>query len=334
MAARRDKNGSGTGKVIHVVFGPHGGRAPDPPPPKKRDRSPSLHDQEPVSDVFTAKEVEKLTGLTVARLRSLAKHGVVAPSAEVRGQRVYTFADLIMVRTAQGLLQRQVPMRELTSAVAALRTSIPRVTRPLSELRVVTDGKRLAVRADKGTFEAKTGQMLLDFDLGELREDVVRVLRPKTRADRQRVAFELYLRAAELDERPETVAEAEALYRRAVDLDPDLAIAYTNLGNIHFRRGEEDPAVALYQKALTIDENQPEARYNLGYVLLDRGSPKEAVVHFESAIRADGSFADAHFYLAMAYEAVGERGKARPSWKRYLELEPRGPWADVARRHL
>ncbi len=334
MASRRDDKGPSDGKVIHVVFGPNGGRAPAPPPKEARAGTFAAREVEPVADVFTAREVEKLTGLSVGRLRSLARHGVVAPSAELRGKRVYTFADLIVVRTAQGLLERDVPMRELLTAVATLRESIPRVTRPLSELRVITDGKRLVVRAERGAFEAKTGQLLLDFDVGELRDDVVRILRPKTRADRQRVAFELYLRAAELDEKPETLAEAEALYRRAVELDPDLAIAYTNLGNIHFRRGEDAQAVEHYEKALSLDGRQPEARYNLGYVLFDRGDAPKAIEHFAKAIEADGGFADAHFYLAMAYETVGDRARARPVWRRYLELEPSGAWADVARRHL
>ena len=35
-----------------------------------------------------------------------------------------------------------------------------------------------------------------------------------------------------------------------------------------------------------------------------------------------------------AYEHVGERGRARECWKRYLELEPTGTWADIARSHL
>ncbi|HSQ62362.1 MAG TPA: tetratricopeptide repeat protein [Polyangiaceae bacterium] len=48
----------------------------------------------------------------------------------------------------------------------------------------------------------------------------------------------------------------------------------------------------------------------------------------------DARFADAHFNLAMAYEQLGERGKARGHWKRYLDLEPQGTWADIARKHL
>src|SRR5262245_40447734 len=76
------------GEVIHVAFGPGGGRihnaetkAPTrssntqpevPPPPSTR---------EPVTDVFSPREVAKLLGVTVARLRSLDRSQVVSPSA-------------------------------------------------------------------------------------------------------------------------------------------------------------------------------------------------------------------------------------------------------------
>jgi tetratricopeptide (TPR) repeat protein len=176
--------------------------------------------------------------------------------------------------------------------------------------------------------------MVIDFEVRTLREDVVRVLQPKTREERQRAAFDLYRRASELDENPETMPTAEALYLQAIELDPALAIAYTNLGNIAFRRGNEPEAVQMYHRALKVDREQPEAQYNLGYVLLDRGKPAEALPYFEGAVRSDGDFADAHFYLAMTYESVGLREKARPAWRRYLELEPTGTWADIARRHL
>jgi hypothetical protein len=36
----------------------------------------------------------------------------------------------------------------------------------------------------------------------------------------------------------------------------------------------------------------------------------------------------------MAYESLGDARSARPSWSTYLELDPEGTWADIARRHL
>ncbi|MCC6899724.1 MAG: tetratricopeptide repeat protein, partial [Polyangiaceae bacterium] len=117
-------------------------------------------------------------------------------------------------------------------------------------------------------------------------------------------------------------------------LDPWLAIAYTNLGNVRFRRGDADAAEVLYRRALEIDVRQPEAQYNLGYVMLERGHPELSIPLFHGALESDSNFADAYFNLAMAYEQVGETGKARPFWKSYIALEPQGTWTEIAKRHL
>jgi len=68
--------------------------------------------------------------------------------------------------------------------------------------------------------------------------------------------------------------------------------------------------------------------------MLERGKAVDAIPYFLGAIEADPRFADAYFNLAMAYEGIGDAAKARPCWKHYLELEPAGTWAEIARKHL
>jgi tetratricopeptide (TPR) repeat protein len=325
------------GNVIHVAFGSGGGRlgqpghtngsaAPSiPPPPDGR---------EPVTDLFSRREVAKLLGVSETRLRSLDGARIVSPSGQKGKRRAYTFQDLIALRATRELLEHRVRLRDVARAIGALRQALPRVTRPLQELRIVGDGRRVLVRAEEGTFEPLTGQMVLDFQVQALRDDVVRVLRPETNPARARTAYDLYVQAGALDEDPATYDQAEELYGRAIRLDPTLAIAYTNLGNIRFRRGDEAGAEALYRRAIEVDPRQPEAHYNLGYVMLERGDARGSTAYFERALEGDPRFADAHFNLAMAWEQVGERGRARPHWRKYLELEPSGTWADVAREHL
>jgi tetratricopeptide (TPR) repeat protein len=324
-------------KIIHVVFGPGGGRvraeraalpaSPGGPAPHEPSR-------EPVTDLFTRAEVSRLLGVSSARLSSLDRTGVVSPSGRRRGRRAYTFTDLIAMRTAQGLLEQRVRLRDVTRAIAALRKSLPNVARPLVELKIASDGKRVIVYSGDGAYEPVTGQMLLDLQVSTLRDDVVRLLRPTAGKDRARTAYELYLHASQLDEDPATMDDAEALYAQALELDPWLSIAYTNLGNIRFRRHQVAEAEALYRKALTIDPRQPEAQYNLGYVMLERGEAHLAVPLFRGAIESDPKFADAYFNLAMAFEQLGEPPKARPYWKSYIDLEPEGTWTEIARRHL
>ncbi len=69
--------------------------------------------------------------------------------------------------------------------------------------------------------------------------------------------------ASAIDEHPATLDEAEELYRRVVDLDPHYAAAWTNLGNLRFRRGDEHGACVFYKRALELDPKQTEALDNL-----------------------------------------------------------------------
>jgi tetratricopeptide (TPR) repeat protein len=278
--------------------------------------------------------VAKLLGVSETRLRSLDRAKIVSPSGHRGRHRAYTFQDLIALRATRELLQHRVRLRDVARAIGVLRATLPRVTRPLQELRIVGDGRRVVVRSDAGSFEPLTGQMVLDFDVQSLKDDIVRVLRPETSPARARTAYDLYVEASTLDEDPATYDKAEELYGRAIRLDPSLAIAYTNLGNIRFRRGDEAGAEALYKRAIDMAPRQPEAHYNLGYLMLERGEARGSTAHFERALEGDPRFADAHFNLAMAWEQLGERARARPHWKKYLDLEPKGAWADVAREHL
>jgi DNA-binding transcriptional MerR regulator len=333
---RETKKRARPANVIHVAFGPGGGRLVEAPKKKSEEHPATANTraEDLVTDLFSKKEVSKLLGLSEGRLRVLDKNEIVSPSGEKGGKRAYTFQDLIALR-ATLMLAKDVGIRDVAKAIGALRRTLPRVARPLQELKIVSDGRRVVVRAPDGEkFEPTTGQLVLDFDVETLRSDVVRVLRPGSAAGRAKTAYELYTRASALDEDPATFDEAEALYVRALQLDPELAIAYTNLGNIRFRRSDEKGAEELYRRALSLDDRQPEAHYNLGYVMLERGQAKEAAHYFDRALERDPRFSDAHFNLAMALEQLGESARAKTHWKRYLELEPSGTWAEIARQHL
>ncbi|MEZ4255974.1 MAG: tetratricopeptide repeat protein [Polyangiales bacterium] len=326
--------------VIHVRFGPDGGRVavvePEEPPPARLApaRTPDrVHD--PLADLYTTGEVSRLFQLTPSRLRYWDTSGFLAPSGRVGRRRVYTFQDLIGVRVAKSLLDGGLPLQKVRKAVEALRGSLPKVTRPLAELRVVADGHSVVVRDNESMYEPTTGQLSLDFQVSALEDDVVRVLRPKvTNEAARKQAYDFYLEGCRYDEDEATFDRAEEAYRKAISLDRSLANALTNLGNLRFRRGDAREARRLYEEALAVDPTQPEAFYNLGFLLYEEGETERASVYFTQALDQDPAFADAHFNLAMALEELGRTEEARQHWESYLELDPSGPWAEVARRHL
>ena len=83
------KGGEGTGAtVIHVAFGRGGGRI-DPNAVRKDDADAGAlqvaldtvqNGREPVTDVFTRREVARLLAVSEARLRSLDRASIVSPS--------------------------------------------------------------------------------------------------------------------------------------------------------------------------------------------------------------------------------------------------------------
>src|SRR6187549_2561790 len=105
-------------KIIHVVFGPGGGRVhrrnerAESPPPEANGSA-----REPLTDLFTLSEIARLLDFSPTRLRTLDRAGVVSPSGRRRGRRAYTFADVIQLRAAQGLLEQRVRLRDVTRAI-------------------------------------------------------------------------------------------------------------------------------------------------------------------------------------------------------------------------
>jgi tetratricopeptide (TPR) repeat protein len=321
--------------IIHVDFASRMGRR-FTPARATADPVEALPDapRDPLSDMYTLRDAAKLFRLSESRLRYWEKSGFVVRSGELSGKRYYTFQDLIGLRAAKDLLDEGVAPRSVHKSLRALRESLPKVPRPLCSLRIVADGQTLVVRDQRGAYDPLTGQLVLNFDVNSLREDVVRVLKRGGRENDHKRAYESYLEGCRLDEDETTFEGAEAAYRRALQLDPSLANALTNLGNLMFKRGQQQEAEQFYRSALAIDPEQPEAFYNLGFLLYDRGDIPEAISSFKRALASDPSFADAHFNLAMAYHDAGRAAEARPHWDAYLRLDPDSQWAEIARRHL
>lgn len=294
------------------------------------DRGP---ERDPVTRTLARAEVATLFHVSVAQLRAWERAGILVPSQGDGRDALYTFGDLLAVRTAKGLLDGGFPTAQIRRAIEGLRKSLPALSQPLTDARVGHDGAQIVARHEGARFDPITGQLVFDFDVKALRDDVVRVLRPKV-SQRQQRAYERYLEGLRLDEDETTRGRAEEAYREAIALDPGLATALTNLGNLRLLAGDRDEAEGLYRRAMEADATQAEAPYNLAYMLVERGERAAAVGLFERAIALRPDFAEAHFNLALALSELGHRARARSHWKRYLELDPRGQWSPIARQHL
>src|SRR5204863_9163223 len=93
----------------------------------------------------------------------LVEAGFVSPARGPRNAWLFSFQDLIVLRTAQALAAAKVPRSRITRSVRALRRRLP-ATMPLSGLSIGAVGERVVVREGSRQWQAGSGQYLVAFD--------------------------------------------------------------------------------------------------------------------------------------------------------------------------
>ncbi|HET7729401.1 MAG TPA: winged helix-turn-helix domain-containing protein [Usitatibacter sp.] len=140
--------------------------------------------------------------------------------------------------------------------------------------------------------------------------------------------------------------EAQQLFRRAIELDPELAQAYgflsyaIVLSMIYFDAAPDaallDEAVSIARKGVELDERDAMVRFMYGRALLARGSYGESLAVLEAAREMNPSLAVIHCGLgdSLAYE--GRIAEAIPHFHTAITLSPHDPfrWAFLSYRAL
>ena len=110
-------------------------------------------------------------------------------------------------------------------------------------------------------------------------------------------------------------------FRTAVELNPDDADAWNEIGRIRIDMRELGAAKQALEHALELHPGHPDAWNNLGVVHFLRARYSDAVnPAFESAVEANPGLADAWFNLADAREENGDRKGASEARARLRKL--------------
>ena len=86
------------------------------------------------------------------------------------------------MRTVKQLLENGVSANRLQRALSALNDKLSQVQTPLSQLRILSDGKDVVVQQGAARLEPVSGQFVLNFETRELDESV-RFIAKRTAAD-------------------------------------------------------------------------------------------------------------------------------------------------------
>jgi tetratricopeptide (TPR) repeat protein len=262
-----------------------------------------------------------MLGLPTAEVRAWVKAGLIAPDQGTRGEMLFSFQDLVLLRTAKGLIGANVPRARVRRALRKLRAQLP-ADRPLSGVHISAEGNRIVVRDGRTRWQPESGQSLFDFGVHEIEEDV-RALKFATPAPppppaSNESAEEWYDRGCDLEEQDRDAALRA--YLRALEIDPAHADAHINLGRLYHDVGNFEAAETHYRAGLKARPDDVTAAFNLGVALEDLGRLDEAVGAFQRAVKNDPGLADAYYNLSRLCERLGRRAEAMRYLHDYRKL--------------
>ena len=113
--------------------------------------------------------------------------------------------------------------------------------------------------------------------------------------------------------------DTESLWRHALSVDPDNAMANDSMGVILAARGKTDEAIRYYDRALQAQPDYPNAHNNLGVILAGQGKTDEAIRHFKLGLKDD---AEIQFDLGEIAAEQGKTDEARRRFEHAIQARP------------
>ncbi|MBM4103064.1 MAG: tetratricopeptide repeat protein [Planctomycetes bacterium] len=111
------------------------------------------------------------------------------------------------------------------------------------------------------------------------------------------------------------------VYFKNLTKKQSLGCFFNNLGNCYIQREQLDTAYEYLTAAIQVNPSLGEARTNLGNVLLRLNRPAEAVTQYEWALSMVGPDATTYNNMGNAYQAVGRYEQAKDLYLRAIELK-------------
>ncbi|MGK7932889.1 MAG: tetratricopeptide repeat protein [Microcystaceae cyanobacterium] len=114
--------------------------------------------------------------------------------------------------------------------------------------------------------------------------------------------------------------KAELIFRRVIEIEPNAADAYNNLGIALYYQGKLEEATISFRIAIQLNPNSATAYYNLGNTLRKQGKLEEATISFRIAIQLNPYYTYAYQNLGDALSAQGKYEEAITNYQMVLSL--------------
>lgn len=162
----------------------------------------------------------------------------------------------------------------------------------------------------------------------------------KSRKPKDVEAYEYYMKGRDYIDKKYTITHKEEdfetairMYEKAIEIDPNYALAYWGLGDAYtnlFLKTQDkkdfDLMLKYLQKAYELDPNLPEANMSIGWAYFYRSDNDKAFQSFRRALEIDPNSPSTNYHVGSFLRSIGLYRKAIDYYSRAIEHEPLNIW--------
>ena len=256
-----------------------------------------------MNDEYTAADLRRILRVSESGLRSCLRAALLPVSHTPPC--LYSFQNLVLLRTALGLKEAGVTVRQIRTVLLSLQRQLGE-GQGMSSLKIYASGKRVVVWDGMSHWRPDSGQFLLNFDTKQILEPArLKKAQHRGRPSAVEAALTWFERAMALQ--ADSLEEARRAYQEALRLQPAFVEAHVNLGLLNHNAGDLKEAETCYRRALQYGPDSALAHFNLAVVLEDQQDKSGALAAYAEALKRAPDFREAHCNLAQLYEQLGRR---------------------------
>ena len=249
---------------------------------------------------FSTRMAARILAISPERIRYWVRRKLVKPAATRGRHYQFTFKDLLMMRLTKELLssrRRLLPVQRCFERLGALLDD----ERPVTAVKLYQEDGRIMVRDGVATFEADSGQMVLDFGVQPSNAP------PAQPASLLRLRRLLHA-AQELEEN--NPIRALKLYHEYLEQRPGDGAIHRRLSRLFETNGDLESAVRHLDAAAVLEPDSAELHFDLGVLYRKQKHLERASASFSRALKCDPELIEAHLHLAQICEELGRKRDA------------------------
>ncbi len=284
-----------------------------------------------MSRYFSREEVADIIGVAGAQLEEWESRDLVRPAVEDSGQILYSFLDIINLKTVELLERRAVDDQHITRLLEVVRARISDLEDRFIH-RVLTVFEDRIILTQKNHFvDSRAGRVLMRLDLDGLVQAATNRI---NRESQHRNADQWFDEGIRQLSRSGSSHLALVAFGEVLKLDPNRVEAHVNIGKIHQRERRLLDAERSFRLALARNPYHAEAHCHLGRAMEDLNCLEQAITCYEKALAVNPGLKHAYYRMGKACAKAQLWDRALKHWNHYLSLDPNSARADSVRRYI